>query len=57
MAQERLVVVKRQCKDQVWHEAISLQQYKWEQTHALQKTTEGETNISRESQFYPSEVI
>lgn len=34
MAQGKLVVVKRQYKDQVWREAISLQEYQqWEQTH------------------------
>lgn len=46
MAQVKMVVVKRQCKDQVWHEAISLQEYQdlnnqqWEQTHEIPKNTE-----------------
>jgi hypothetical protein len=47
MAQGRLVVVKRQVKDQVWHEAISLEQYNWEQTHEIPKNTEsGASSIS-----------
>lgn len=33
MARVTKVVVKRQCKDQVWYEAIDLQEYNWEQTH------------------------
>lgn len=54
MAQGKLVIVKRQYKDQVWREAISLQEYKqWEQTHALQKGSERETSFTGENQFNP----
>lgn len=53
MAQVTKVVVRRQCKDQVWYEAIDLQEYKWEQTHALQTGKERETSAFREGQFNP----
>lgn len=50
---QRLVVVKRQYKDQVWREAIPLQEYQqWEQTHARNTIQEGykspRSAISRE---------
>lgn len=41
MARVTKVVVKRQCKDQVWYEAIDLQEYNWEQTHAEENTFRG----------------
>lgn len=41
MAQGKLVVVKRQYRDQIWREAISLQEYQqWEQTREISKNTE-----------------
>lgn len=40
MAQVTKVVVKRQCKDQIWYEAIDLQEYNMRQTHEISKNTE-----------------
>lgn len=51
MTQGKLVLVKRQVSDQIWHEAISFEQYKWEQTHATEKGSERETSFSREGQL------
>lgn len=47
MPLEKLVLIKRQCKDQVWYEAVSLQEYKqWEQTHVESPSSkEGGNNL------------
>lgn len=37
MAQGKLVVVKRQVKDQIWYEAVDLQKLTMEQIHEISK--------------------